>query len=485
MNVIEGLRASAKGQLRYDLHWKPTAKSLDECTSPPRVSVRGVFRNLRLKDLDKNSDLQITKNSGRSSDIPVLPTNNTPENDTSIKKPNETDDTSFTSLNLSSQSTEVVEAFNNHMDISVAIHHYNSEKKQEIIEKVQSRREKFDEHSRKLQQEKQRELEELQEIKEQQFLKAVEAIQKDERKRTAEVNKRQEKLYQDHQEHAARAVRKVKQAEEWKKKIEEDNRNKQEIEKLEILVQQLKRKAVDVHKSFEECKHQTYLPAATSDVLSEINKILQMSAETVKNAKQNGKASEKDNKLILQFGEIMRNMINKSKLLISEAQAKAEKEQAELEAKIEAEKSRKAAEAQKLAAAQAQDQQQTLQTVAKPKQNSTLPSHLLDCVSENAFKEYSQLEKLLEETSKAADVLISDKTKSTKQYRFDLQKAVTTPVNAISDQSPSHLLDKIQRLTNLLSGKPVQASGKQVSANSHSAGQASLINEIINCSTYL
>ena len=58
-----------------------------------------------------------------------------------------------------------------------------------------------------------------------------------------------------------------------------------------------------------------------------------------------------------------------------------------------------------------------------------------------------------------------------KQYRFDLQKAVTTPVNAISDQSPSHLLDKIQRLTKLLSGNSVQVTGKEVSANSHPAGQ--------------
>ena len=464
MNVIDALRASSKGQLRYDNHWNPTAESLNECTSPPLVDAR--VKKLGLYDENHDYDLSFSENLRAGPDFsPSLPkkiqVNEAPTINDSPP------------LSASSSSTDDV----NFIDILVAIHHYNSNKKQEVIAKSLSRREIYEKHSQNLLKEEQETLRELQEIDEQRFLMAVEAIQKDERKRTAESNKRQEKLFKDHQEHAARADRNVKHAEAMRKQIEED-KNKQEIEKLQILVQELKNAGLGVHKSVKEFKHQKHLPAATSEVLHEIDKILQMSAETIENAKRSGRPSEQDKKFISEFSSIMSNLVSKSKLFISEALKKAEKEQAELEAKVEAETAQRAAEARKAATKQTatidnckQGHPSQTAITPTPSQKSTLPTHLLDCVSEASFKEYSQLVKILEDKKKNADVLVSDKSKSMKQYRFDLQKAVTTPVNAISDQSPSHLLDKIQRLTKLLSGNSVQVTGKEVSANSHPAGQ--------------
>ena len=54
-----------------------------------------------------------------------------------------------------------------------------------------------------------------------------------------------------------------------------------------------------------------------------------------------------------------------------------------------------------------------------------------------------------------------------KVYRFDLQKAVNTPINSISVQSASHIKDKVQRLCNLLDGRPVEVVGKRVSTATH------------------
>ena len=58
-----------------------------------------------------------------------------------------------------------------------------------------------------------------------------------------------------------------------------------------------------------------------------------------------------------------------------------------------------------------------------------------------------------------------------KKYRFDLQKAVSTPVNAISSQSGEHLRDKIMRLKRLLSGQQVEVTGRTLTTNSHPAAK--------------
>jgi nucleoporin GLE1 len=51
-----------------------------------------------------------------------------------------------------------------------------------------------------------------------------------------------------------------------------------------------------------------------------------------------------------------------------------------------------------------------------------------------------------------------------KKVRFDLQRAVNTPVNAISAVTSSHLLDKFMRLRLLLKGDSVEVTDKQVTA---------------------
>ncbi|KAI8749245.1 nucleoporin GLE1 [Biomphalaria glabrata] len=50
-----------------------------------------------------------------------------------------------------------------------------------------------------------------------------------------------------------------------------------------------------------------------------------------------------------------------------------------------------------------------------------------------------------------------------KQYRFDLQRAVNTTINAISGISGAHLMDKLKKLHMLLSGQNLEVSGKYIS----------------------
>lgn len=61
---------------------------------------------------------------------------------------------------------------------------------------------------------------------------------------------------------------------------------------------------------------------------------------------------------------------------------------------------------------------------------------------------------------------------SLKQYRFDLKKAVNIPVNAISAVNARHLLDKYDRLHNLMAGRPVIVGETQITATKHPQGIA-------------
>ena len=87
---------------------------------------------------------------------------------------------------------------------------------------------------------------------------------------------------------------------------------------------------------------------------------------------------------------------------------------------------------------------------------------------------YSELQEKLSQMTTACATL--SEGAQVKKYRFDLQKAISTPVNAISSQSGQHLLDKIRRLQEVLSGRPVPVMGRQVSASSHPQGKAYCFN---------
>ena len=61
-------------------------------------------------------------------------------------------------------------------------------------------------------------------------------------------------------------------------------------------------------------------------------------------------------------------------------------------------------------------------------------------------------------------------TTQLKKYKFDLQKGVNTPVNAIAPTSGAHLRDKLQKICAVLSGQQVDVGNKRVAARDHPAG---------------
>ena len=107
-------------------------------------------------------------------------------------------------------------------------------------------------------------------------------------------------------------------------------------------------------------------------------------------------------------------------------------------------------------------------------EESTLHSLLHLFSTKTAFMEYLRLQKLLLDTVKAIEPLDKSTLKEKKAYKFELYKVVNTTINAISDESPKHLLDKIMKLHALLSEQEIQMSGNKISTKSDEHALVSL-----------
>ena len=120
-----------------------------------------------------------------------------------------------------------------------------------------------------------------------------------------------------------------------------------------------------------------------------------------------------------------------------EAEMLKKKAETEAKAKIEEEKRKLAAEAQVAA-------QRLIVTSTSGQQISISPAneHMVKTVTEFRDNYLAQLQQM----------------NIDKNFKFTCQKAVTTPLNAISDVTADHLKDKLTKLIALTNGEPVQAT---------------------------
>ncbi|XP_025092807.1 nucleoporin GLE1-like [Pomacea canaliculata] len=91
-------------------------------------------------------------------------------------------------------------------------------------------------------------------------------------------------------------------------------------------------------------------------------------------------------------------------------------------------------------------------------------SHTEEKVLVEVTKEFEKRKELIVQINSKLEPFIKNKDQQMKKFRFELQKAVNTPVNAISPVSRAHLLDILKRLQTLLRGQVVHVSDKSISA---------------------
>ena len=160
---------------------------------------------------------------------------------------------------------------------------------------------------------------------------------------------------------------------------------------------------------------------------------------------------------------------------IKEEQQKIQKEKEDAERK-KAEEAAKAAQNQPPSSANKQNNEianstnQVLDTgisisayPALAPLESLLKTLLMQVSSKEAFICYLKLIKNQSDFSKSFDEFNKSTDKLKKTFKFDLYKIVNTCVNAISDESPKHLLDKIIKLSSLVRNGTVEHASKKIS----------------------
>ncbi|XP_052891446.1 mRNA export factor Gle1 [Anopheles moucheti] len=90
-------------------------------------------------------------------------------------------------------------------------------------------------------------------------------------------------------------------------------------------------------------------------------------------------------------------------------------------------------------------------------------------VSPECLQFYNEIKSFYEQHQTAVKQLMDDP--SMKTYRFNCQKAINVPVNAISAVNREHFIDKYSKLAALLSGQNVKAGDGMVSINGHPLGR--------------
>uniref|UniRef100_A0A182JJF9 mRNA export factor GLE1 n=1 Tax=Anopheles atroparvus TaxID=41427 RepID=A0A182JJF9_ANOAO len=90
-------------------------------------------------------------------------------------------------------------------------------------------------------------------------------------------------------------------------------------------------------------------------------------------------------------------------------------------------------------------------------------------VSPECQQFYNEIKSYYEQNQTAVKQLMDDP--SMKTYRFNCQKAINVPVNAISAVNREHFIDKYRRLAALLGGQNVKAGETMVSINGHPLGR--------------
>nr|CAD7431938.1 unnamed protein product [Timema monikensis] len=279
----------------------------------------------------------------------------------------------------------------------------------------------------------------------------------------------QARLEQHHKQLAQRVSernRRIKEDEQRKREAEEDERikikeKKERLDKIHHHQLEFRTMYQKILDSTKLCKdRQALLPSM--NIYSPKLKSLYEAIEQLVNQCKVGEVSSLDVKTafeIVQNITSIQGSIQDEVVKINYAQEAAvtaiaaAKEQDENKAKEEAELSLKAAN-----------------DASDAVSSATLGSELSEFVDPQALHNYMTLQQYRQQFESSYSELMNNE--GFKKFRFECQKAVNVPVNAISHVSSAHMTDKYIKLSRLISGQPVEVGGSTVSASRHPQGVA-------------
>ncbi|XP_077996075.1 mRNA export factor GLE1-like [Glandiceps talaboti] len=462
-STIDALRSSNKGQLKYDLHWHEKGKIqtvLEECTSPPTLSLKSIREVLDSIDYSiAETESLCSQQSSDSSGPPVRVR--------SIENNIDSSDSESSSLEQSITKSP-------HASIEVALKHFEKDYEKQAESAVKLRKDKLEQHCHMLKERAEQQIAMIEEKQELLREKALQRLQTFEARKTEESKRRQLKRKEHVKDQAKTLELKLRAAEARRVQIlEEEKKEEQEkiLHNLLVVQNQLNLYTDRTIQLVTNCKYKQHLAENTASLSDYTKQLKEFAAVLVADAKKKEATLshlDKMNKVYVKAKQLV-EQVNK---LVGEAERKGkEAEEKKKKAEEEAAAANKKAEAAAAAAAAAATTAAASNSAATAAASSAIDD-LETTVTPDALKVYEELQEKRKVLVESCKELMETKDPQLKKYKFELQKAVNSTVNTISRQSGRHLLSKIQKLHTLLSGRPVEVTGKQVSAASHPAGVA-------------
>ncbi|XP_054749231.2 mRNA export factor GLE1-like [Lytechinus pictus] len=449
-STLEALRTSKKGNLIYDKYWLEDGRVEDvitHCSSPPSVSVDLLAAALSKVQLAS----PITEEQRDSIET------GSRKNKSGLVSDDVEVDHNY-SRRISVETSPNV--LNEKSHVERALLQCEQEWEKVAKERVKERQWQLQEHSKQVQEQAEQNVAlkaQQRELKQQALVQMMRQAQR-------EVDEMREKrlLHQQerHRLHVKRLDAKMKAAVlqreademEKRKRAKERQDFQQSLSRVKSQVDEAAKKILHL---LQSCSHKEHLSEESRKLPTVIQALCKKAESLVHEASE-----------VESFRGLERTMQTVVEQLVLK-QEEAIKAIAEAERHYQEEVTRKEKEKERLE--KEKEQAKKLETKPEPKQPEPSTAAVADaslesCISPDALKEYTSLQdkhKMLEESCKG---LSKTTDKDVKKYRFDLQKAVNTPINSVSVQSGSHLLDKLSRLKDLLMGREVQMVNRRVKA---------------------
>ncbi|XP_076364569.1 gle1 RNA export mediator [Tachypleus tridentatus] len=454
-SLIDSLRESSKGQLHYDRNWLQEGRA--------QSILNGIATNLSSLSLSPNKLVSEEKKHCDETDVThIEPEKCKVESDSKPSSPSGKD--SFDDLHLMAI----------YSLSEVPLVEYEKETTRRVKEVITARQANVEQYSKLCAQEVEQYLQVLARNRELAKQKEAEKQKKDAEQGIKEISQRQEELKEQMETRAKLLKSKIKEAELRQRQLEEE-RKRRAKEEEEARIQKLKTCQNDIRLIIQlamntllSCPHQQLLRVSSSDRASTLEEVRGSIEHLIENCQSKGTSAE-DIENALQLVSKVQQLSQVITADTEQAVLKAQEEaiRHKVDSREEQNWNKESVEERKHSSP---DEQEIDNSNTDKEQDLEQENPLFKYVTPVGFRIYTRLMEKLEKWQQSYEPLVQDS--KMKKYKFNLQKAVNIPVNTISDVSGAHLLDKLQRLGNLLSNQTVSVGDHHVSCREHPNGLA-------------
>ncbi|KAL1477634.1 hypothetical protein MTO96_017098 [Rhipicephalus appendiculatus] len=335
-------------------------------------------------------------------------------------------------------------------DFDVSIHQYEEERLNSVREAMRKRIAEYEQHNHRWEEQAKKHLMLIEQNQTLEYQMQLDRLNQEYLEGLRELAEKSQKAREHHQSHVRHLRNKIKEAELKQKQEEEEEKkreaeSKQRAESLRCQCKEMESTLASVRKALGECTFASFLATPVEDHRGLLDRMArQVAAFGALTA-----VSREDLRRVLDFATQLNTLVHS---------VVADVEQA----------TKKGMALQKQEQPQAVENKVVETRVQEP-DNSTQSPEPSPAAGSTGRVETSQLKRhadildRLEQWQASYKELTQDKAQ--KKYCFDLLKAVTIPVNALS--TSSSIKEKLDQLSAVLSGKSFKAGPRTISTSSH------------------